>query len=78
MNVDEKIREKAFRPMQKAGVYDPMEQAGHRDVVYVKDVLEILKTCVVIPVCELLEIYEDDRTYISKKDLIKKLLGDKK
>ena len=49
-----------------------------KELIEVSTILEILKTCVVIPVCELLEIYEDDRTYISKKDLIKKLLEDDK
>jgi hypothetical protein len=36
-SLEQEIRNKAFRPMQCAGVYDPMEQAGHRDVVYVDE-----------------------------------------
>ena len=35
IEVAEKIRQKAKRPKQSVGVYDPMEQAGHRDMIYI-------------------------------------------
>ena len=40
MSLKQKILEKARRPMQEAGVYDPMEQAGHADMVSVDYVLK--------------------------------------
>ena len=42
----QELRDEIFscqrRPMQEAGVYDPMEQAGHRDMVSSKFILEQL------------------------------------
>ena len=35
VEVAEKIQQKAKRPRQASGVYDPMEQAGHRDMIYI-------------------------------------------
>jgi len=38
----EKVFDSQTRPMQAAGVYDPMEQAGHRNMVSSKFILEQL------------------------------------
>lgn len=41
-HVRQQIKEKAFRSRQQVGIYDPMEQAGHMDVVYVSNVFKVL------------------------------------
>jgi len=43
MTIFEKIRQFARKPMQEAGVYDPMEQAGHGLMVPIDTVERLLK-----------------------------------
>lgn len=37
------MQKKVKRPMQETGVYDPMEQAGHRNMILIEDALEVFK-----------------------------------
>ena len=62
----EEIQTKAFRPMQRAGVYDPMEQAGHRDAIFVSNVLALLKDKVVVGEKELKKLLEDFKRVAEK------------
>lgn len=39
---ENRLKGKVSRPMGQAGIYDPMEQVGHRDMVYLKSVLSIV------------------------------------
>jgi len=41
-SLEKTIRSKARRPRQEVGIYDPMEQAGHSDMVSVSYVLKEL------------------------------------
>jgi len=41
--LEKRMGKKTFKPMQRGGVYDPMEQAGHRDAIFVKSVKEIIE-----------------------------------
>ena len=43
--LEERIRGQGTRPMQSAGIYDPMEQAGHADMVGVGTALSIIDEC---------------------------------
>ena len=72
------IPENALKISNKSKKWIPYDTFHSAELVRLEDVSQILKPCVVVPVWELLEIYEDDENYISKKDLIKKLLGKEK
>lgn len=75
------VEKKAFRAMQSAGVYDPMEQAGYGDVVYVSDVLALIGT-VEKELRERLKVEENQEWHVSTdvsfalQELIKEILGE--